>query len=164
MTAPVAMSQHSARSGGSPLATAQADTVRAHLLAEAETHGSALARCTAALVTSSPDNMTDLARALNALRMYEAREALEEIAGALARVEAGRYGICLACERPIPREHLATTPQARFCAACSTPASPKLEAAVGPRLGPGRGEHTGTPSPVRSPQACDRPPVQSTDL
>jgi RNA polymerase-binding transcription factor DksA len=76
------------------------DAARVQLLAEAEVRASALARCTTALVISSPDNTTDLDRALNALRMYEAREALEEVAGALARVEAGRYGICLAFDRP----------------------------------------------------------------
>jgi RNA polymerase-binding transcription factor DksA len=160
MTAPVAVSQHSERSGGSQLAIVHADTVRAQLLAEAENHAATLARCTTALMTSSPESTTDLARAMNALRMYGAREALEEIEGALARVEAGRYGICLACDRPIPLEHLATIPQARFCAACPTPASPAAEGSPGPGLGPGRGEHTGTPPPVRSPRSFDRPLFQ----
>jgi RNA polymerase-binding transcription factor DksA len=118
MTAPVAVSQHSERSDGSQLVTVQTDKVRAQLLAEADNHAAMLARCTNALITSAPENTTDLARAMNALRMYRAREALEEIEGALARVEAGSYGICLACDRPIPLERLATIPQARFCGAC----------------------------------------------
>src|SRR5688572_3311025 len=107
MTAPLSVSQHSERSGRPQLAIMHADTVRAQLLAAAEIHASTLARCTAAMVTSSPENSTDLGRAKNALRMYGAHEALEEIEGALARVDAGTYGICLACDRPIPLEHLA---------------------------------------------------------
>jgi hypothetical protein len=88
MTAPLAVSQHPQRSVGSPFAIEHGDTVRAQLLAEAESHASTLARCTAAMVTHSPENTTDLGRATNALRMYVAREALEEIEAALARLDA----------------------------------------------------------------------------
>jgi RNA polymerase-binding transcription factor DksA len=149
MAGPVAVSQHDERS---QLATGPADRVRAQLLAEAESHASALARCTSALMTNSPENTTDLARAMNALRMYTAREALEEIEAALARVEAGTYGICLACDRPIPLEQLVTIPQARFCAACPAPASPAADGSPGPRLGSGLGERPGLPPPVRAPR------------
>lgn len=135
MTALAAEPQDSERSGGSQLAMAQADKVRAQLLAEAAKHASTFARCKTALMTGSRVNTTDLARAMNALHMYGAREALEEIEGALARVEAGSYGICRTCDRPIPLEHLATIPQARSCPACPTPASPAGEGT--PRTAPG---------------------------
>jgi RNA polymerase-binding transcription factor DksA len=122
MTAPLAVSQLSERLREHP-AYMHAGTVRAQLLAEAAVQASTLARCTTAMGTSSRENSTDLGRAMNALRMYAAREALEEIEGALARVDAGTYGVCQECARPIPLEHLATIPQARFCAACPTAAA-----------------------------------------
>ena len=142
MTAPLAVSQLSERSREHP-ALMHAGTVRAQLLAEAAVQASTLAQCTTAMVTSSRENATDLGRAMNALRMYGAREALEEIEGALARVDAGTYGTCQACDRPIPLEHLATIPQTRFCPACLIPAAATAEGSPEPRRGPGHGEHTG---------------------
>jgi DnaK suppressor protein len=40
---------------------------------------------------------------------------LEEIEQAFHRLEAGTYGICQACGRPIPPERLEALPYARFC-------------------------------------------------
>ena len=40
---------------------------------------------------------------------------LGEIDEALRRLEAGRYGVCQACGRPIPDERLEALPAARFC-------------------------------------------------
>jgi DnaK suppressor protein len=37
---------------------------------------------------------------------------------ALARVESGQYGICLACEEPIPDKRLKAIPWARYCVYC----------------------------------------------
>jgi RNA polymerase-binding transcription factor DksA len=50
--------------------------------------------------------------------MYGAREAIEEVDDALARMEHHGYGACLSCGRHIPFERLQVVPQARFCAAC----------------------------------------------
>jgi RNA polymerase-binding transcription factor DksA len=146
MTARLTVSQHSERPGDPQPAVRDFDAVRAQLLARAEAHASTLARCMAATVATSPESSTDLERAMNALRMYGAREALEEIEGALTRVDAGTYGICLACNQPIPLEYLASIPQGRFCATCPTPAAPAAEGSPEPLLGSGRGEHTGPPA------------------
>ena len=39
---------------------------------------------------------------------------------ALARIEAGEYGTCASCGRPIAPERLAARPSARTCIACAT--------------------------------------------
>jgi RNA polymerase-binding protein DksA len=46
------------------------------------------------------------------------RHALDEIAAAQARLEAGTYGACEACGRPIALARLRALPAARLCAAC----------------------------------------------
>jgi RNA polymerase-binding transcription factor DksA len=155
MTAPLAVSQRSGGSVDSKLSISQAATLRSLLLAEAARQASSLALYATAMATSSPDT-TGLARAMHALHMYRARAVLEEVEGALARVEAGTYGTCLVCGRPIPFEHLEAIPQARFCAACPAAAVPLADGSAGPRLGSGSGEQTGIPPPVRSPRHVDR--------
>ncbi len=45
---------------------------------------------------------------------------LEEIDVALARLEAGTYGICAGCRQPIDRARLEALPEARFCVGCKT--------------------------------------------
>ena len=37
---------------------------------------------------------------------------------ALDRVQSGDYGVCLACERPIPSKRLLALPWARYCVPC----------------------------------------------
>jgi RNA polymerase-binding transcription factor DksA len=46
---------------------------------------------------------------------YIAAESLE----ALHRMDAGRFGICESCEKPIAEERLEAIPYARFCVACA---------------------------------------------
>jgi DnaK suppressor protein len=43
---------------------------------------------------------------------------LRLIQEALDRIEAGDYGICLACEEPIPAKRLQALPWARYCVGC----------------------------------------------
>lgn len=43
---------------------------------------------------------------------------LEEIDAALQRVDRGTYGICLTCEKPIPRKRLEILPFAKRCLKC----------------------------------------------
>lgn len=43
---------------------------------------------------------------------------LDEIQAAQARLEAGSYGICEQCARPIPLARLRAQPVARYCVAC----------------------------------------------
>lgn len=44
---------------------------------------------------------------------------LGQLTQALARLDAGSYGVCLLCEGPIPFERLFVFPETPSCAACS---------------------------------------------
>jgi RNA polymerase-binding transcription factor DksA len=48
-----------------------------------------------------------------------ARRHLADIDEALRRLEAGAYGICERCGRPIPADRLAVRPFARTCVGCA---------------------------------------------
>lgn len=50
----------------------------------------------------------------------QARRHLAEIDAALARVEAGTYGTCEVCSRPIGEGRLEARPVARACIGCAT--------------------------------------------
>jgi DnaK suppressor protein len=50
----------------------------------------------------------------------QARVAVEEIDYALAKIEAGTYGLCEGCGQPIPRARLKALPQARMCVTCKS--------------------------------------------
>jgi RNA polymerase-binding transcription factor DksA len=45
----------------------------------------------------------------------ELREALQEVDAALERLNAGNYGLCQACGKPIGAARLEAMPAARFC-------------------------------------------------
>jgi DnaK suppressor protein len=49
----------------------------------------------------------------------QARRRLADVEAALARREAGSYGICETCGRPIAPERLAARPAARDCIECA---------------------------------------------
>ena len=51
--------------------------------------------------------------------LEQARRRLADVDAALARREAGGYGICETCGRPIAPERLAARPAARTCIACA---------------------------------------------
>jgi DnaK suppressor protein len=53
----------------------------------------------------------------------EARAKVAEIDAALERVEAGTYGLCEACGKPIPHARLEVVPEATLCVTCKTGAS-----------------------------------------
>jgi phage/conjugal plasmid C-4 type zinc finger TraR family protein len=53
----------------------------------------------------------------------EAQARVAEIDAALARVEAGTYGLCEACGKPIPEARLEALPEATLCVSCKTGAS-----------------------------------------
>lgn len=69
------------------------------------------------------DHMADqgsatFARELDMTLEDNAREALEQIDGALARIEAGTYGICKRCGAEIPLQRLEAVPAAELCISC----------------------------------------------
>ena len=51
--------------------------------------------------------------------LEQARQGLAEIDAAVARREAGPYGLCETCGRPIAAERLAARPSARRCVGCA---------------------------------------------
>ncbi len=50
----------------------------------------------------------------------QARDAVNEIDRALAKIDLGTYGICEGCGQPIPRARLKALPHARLCVACKS--------------------------------------------
>lgn len=53
------------------------------------------------------------------LRLRESnRKLLRAIADALERITGGNYGLCEACQRPIPANRLKVVPWTRFCRDC----------------------------------------------
>jgi RNA polymerase-binding transcription factor DksA len=65
---------------------------------------------TAALAGSDPEITRSLISA--------AGEALRDIEDALARMDAGHYGSCVACRGPVEIERLEILPQVARCMAC----------------------------------------------
>lgn len=49
-----------------------------------------------------------------------AKRRIEEVDAALHRLEAGTYGACRSCRRPIPVARLETVPEATQCVACAS--------------------------------------------
>jgi RNA polymerase-binding transcription factor DksA len=122
-----AASEVSRRVGGlaySALSSHHAESLCSRLLARMGEHSAHLAQHAATLeaLSGGPfDEMADRDRAMAALSMYVAYEAMEEIADAVARIDDGSYGRCQSCERQIPLELLETSPAARFCGDCPVP-------------------------------------------
>ena len=53
----------------------------------------------------------------------DAQAKATEIEAALARVDAGTYGTCESCGKPIPQARLEAVPEATLCVACKSGAS-----------------------------------------
>ena len=49
-----------------------------------------------------------------------ARRRIEEIDAALTRLDAGAYGMCRTCRRPIPTARLEAVPEATQCVSCGS--------------------------------------------
>jgi RNA polymerase-binding transcription factor DksA len=58
-------------------------------------------------------------RAQVAALLAGAQRRLADLGAALERLDAGTYGRCERCGRPIPAERLAVRPSARTCVACA---------------------------------------------
>jgi DnaK suppressor protein len=64
--------------------------------------------------TTAIDRERDLALSM------QAQVEVEEIDHALAKLEAGTYGVCERCGQSIPKPRLRAIPQARLCIACKS--------------------------------------------
>jgi DnaK suppressor protein len=61
-----------------------------------------------------------VAREHDLLLSAQARAAVDEIDRALAKMDAGTYGICERCGTPIPKARLKALPYAALCVACKS--------------------------------------------
>jgi DnaK suppressor protein len=59
-------------------------------------------------------------RELDLVLSAQARAAATEIDRALAKIQAGTYGLCEQCGQPIPDARLQALPQAALCVACKS--------------------------------------------
>lgn len=50
----------------------------------------------------------------------KSRAALLEVDAALARIDAGTYGVCTSCASPVPVERLEARPEAATCVPCAS--------------------------------------------
>ena len=57
-------------------------------------------------------------REIDIVLSYKSDHRLGELRQALARVESGTYGYCIACKRPLRRADLDEDPAKRICLAC----------------------------------------------
>jgi RNA polymerase-binding protein DksA len=80
----------------------------------------------AARTTASDDEHDDDAAAMAFERartvglLEAAHEHVDDVASALARLDAGTYGICESCGQPISEERLEARPVARLCIRCAS--------------------------------------------
>jgi len=118
------------RPGEEPWTDAELEEVRAELEAEAvglrDEIGQAESQIAARLGDSVAEAGDDEADASSKLfeREHElaitrnTRELLEQTEHALARIEAGTYGVCESCGKPIGKARLQAFPRATLCVAC----------------------------------------------
>lgn len=100
------------------------------LRASAEAEAATLARDLEALFSASRDSNADdehdpegatigFERAQLTALLAAARRRITEVDDALARAEAGTYGVCERCGGPVGDERLAVRPFARHCITCA---------------------------------------------
>jgi DnaK suppressor protein len=101
--------------------------VKARLLAEIEELKAdierAEARMAAETIESDGDDEADAGaktyeREREIALSLNARDLLAQNERAIARVDAGTYGVCESCQRPIGKERLRAFPRATLCMAC----------------------------------------------
>lgn len=55
---------------------------------------------------------------IEALLSFRSDSRLDDLQGALVRLESGLYGVCIACKQPIARAHLDSDVTRRVCPSC----------------------------------------------
>jgi RNA polymerase-binding transcription factor DksA len=122
MTTPFEASTRAGHTAEPSLSTLQTNTLRLALLNGREQQTAAFTHHADTLVRRTADSCDDTTgrdRAMAALHMYVAREAIEEIQDALLRIRNGEYGTCQSCGLPISLARLEVFPWTRCCTACS---------------------------------------------
>lgn len=100
------------RAGARATLEAERDRLRAELAQEIESPGPMTYGSQAAAATQVFEQQRDLA-----LR-DRAQQHFAQVEAALARLDDGRFGICLRCGQPIAEERLAALPWAASCISC----------------------------------------------
>jgi DnaK suppressor protein len=110
-----------------PLTPEHVDRLRTALVVDLQVqrdHVAAL-RATADSLRGQADGDSLLERELAERGAVTGLEAIADIQGALARIDAGAYGSCTRCAAPIAAARLEVIPHARLCINCP-PAAPRL--------------------------------------
>jgi RNA polymerase-binding transcription factor DksA len=95
--------------------------LRFELASDREAREALIANHAAAVteLTGHSDSDSILEREFADVSIARASEAIRDIDDALARMDAGTYGLCESCSARIPLERLEAIPHARLCVACS---------------------------------------------
>ncbi len=105
------------------LTTAQADMIRAELLARRAEHSVRIRMVQDSATASHEPVLPDAESGFEQFAIDGSREAVIDIDAAIARLDNGTYGSCETCRRPIAPERLEALPQSPFCIACADPTS-----------------------------------------
>ena len=129
-TAPRSSADLPVRPGEEPWTAAELEEVRVELKAEAvalrDEIGQAESQIAARLgdaVAEAGDDEADASSKLferehELALTHNTRELLEQTEHALARIEAGTYGVCESCGKPIGKARLLAFPRATLCVEC----------------------------------------------
>jgi DnaK suppressor protein len=118
------------RSGEEPWTGTELQRVRAELVTEAEGLRADLARAASEAAERLGDSVRDAGddqadagakafeREHELALAHNARDLLDQTERALARIDAGTYGVCESCGQPIGKARLQAFPRATLCVAC----------------------------------------------
>lgn len=98
--------------------------LRARLRGDVHTLANAALSSSTANVSAVPSHIADLGSDTfeldNTLQLITNEgETLEQIEGALERIESGEYGICVECSGKIPKMRLQVIPYTPYCVKCA---------------------------------------------
>jgi DnaK suppressor protein len=118
------------RAGEEPWTAAELEQVRAGLDAEARELRAEIARAAHDITTGSNGSLRDAGddeadagtktfeRELEFALSQNAQDLLDQSERALARIDAGIYGVCESCGQPIGKARLQAFPRATLCVTC----------------------------------------------
>jgi DnaK suppressor protein len=118
------------RPGEKPWTEEELDEVRAELKAEAAGLRTELGQADAQIAARLGDTVSEAGddEADASSKLYErehelalsnnTRELLEQTEHALARIDAGTYGVCESCGKPVGKARLLAFPRATLCVEC----------------------------------------------
>jgi DnaK suppressor protein len=117
MTTPTTAVQ---RAEGAHLSDALLARLRDRLVTQCANQAARIAalRVTVTELTGQMDVDSLLEREVAEAAIERSNGAVIEIFSALLRLDAGMYGTCEQCRRPIPSERLEAIPHARLCVSC----------------------------------------------